>query len=377
MSDTDLIAARFAGTLDSFVLAADFQIPARGVTALFGPSGCGKTTVLRCMAGLQHLAGRCAVAGEVWQDDAHRIFRAPHERPVGYVFQEASLFAHLSVRDNLMFGRKRALKAGAREAIRLDDVIELLSLAPLLPRVPATLSGGERQRVAVGRALLSQPRLLLMDEPLAALDAVAKDEILPYFEALHEGLSIPIVYVSHDIAEVERLADMLVLMERGRVLAAGPLSKLEADPALPLLRAPEAAVTLEGIVREVDRTYGLTTLAVPGGALIVPGRHGTLGTSRRLRISASDVSFTRAPPTETTILNCLPVRILSVTPQDAAGVQMNVVARLGRDETGAQIVGRITRKSQERLALAPGSDVHVQIKSVALIASGTAVRTQA
>jgi molybdate transport system ATP-binding protein len=362
------LSAHFAGAVGAFTLDAAFDAPGRGITALFGPSGCGKTTVLRCVAGLQRLPGRCAVAGETWQDDIQGVFRAPHERPVGYVFQEASLFAHLSVRDNLTFGHKRALRAGGREDIRFDDVVTLLGIGPLLERAPANLSGGERQRVAVGRALLSQPRLLLMDEPLSALDAFTKAEILPYFEALHANLSMPILYVSHDIAEVERLADTLVLLERGRVIASGPLAELEANPELPLLRAPEAAVTLDGTVDSIDETYALTTFVVPGGTLIVPGRRGAKGARRRLRINASDVSFTRSPPADTTILNCMPVRIESVTPQDGTGVQMNIVARLGHGSTGARIVGRVTRKSQERLGLVPGTDVHAQIKSVALVA---------
>ena len=342
----------------------------RGVTALFGPSGCGKTTILRCIAGLQRLPGFLNVGGEVWQDDERGIFRDPHERPIGYVFQEASLFAHLSIRNNLLYGQKRAMKAGAREDIRLDDVVALLGIGHLLDRAPANLSGGERQRVAVGRALLSQPRLLLMDEPLSALDRITKDEILPYFEALHENLSIPVIYVSHDISEVERLADTLVLLERGRVLASGSLSELEANPELPLVHAPEAAVTLDGIVAAIDEAYALTTLSVPGGSVIVPGRQGPVGAARRLRIGASDVSFARERPAATTILNCLPVQILSVDRQDDMAVQMNVVARLGEGASGARIVARVTRKSQEALGLVPGARVFAQIKSVALLARG-------
>ena len=361
------IDARFSGALGSFTLDVAINVPMRGVTALYGPSGCGKTTILRCLAGLQRLPGRLTVAGEVWQDDGQGIFRAPHERSIGYVFQEASLFAHLSVRSNLLFGHRRALKAGLREEIRLDDVVELLGIGHMLERSPSHLSGGERQRVAVGRALLSQPRLLLMDEPLSALDRLTKDEILPYFEALHEKLSIPIIYVSHDISEVERLADTLVLMDRGRVLATGPLSDLEADPALPLARAPDAAVTLEGTIAEIDPVYALTSLSVPGGSLIVPGRRGEIGQRRRLKISASDVSFTLVAPVSTTIQNCLPARIISVDLQDAGRIQMNIVARLGENDTGARIVARVTRKSQEALRLVPGTRVFVQIKSVALV----------
>jgi molybdate transport system ATP-binding protein len=359
--------ARFAGTLGAFNLDVAIEVPMRGVTALFGPSGCGKTTILRCVAGLQRLPGVLTVGGDIWQDDARDIFRATHERPIGYVFQEASLFAHLSVRANLLYGHKRALKAGVPEEIKFDDVVSLLGIAPLLDRAPQRLSGGERQRVAVGRALLSQPRLLLMDEPLSALDRITKDEILPYFEALHEALSIPVFYVSHDITEIERLADTLVLLEGGRVTAKGGLSDIESDPSLPLVRSPEAAMTLDGIITAIDETYALTTLAVAGGKVIVPGRRGEIGAHRRLRIRASDVSFANERPAATTILNCLPVTILSVTPQDSAAVQMNIVAQLG-DAYGERIVARVTRKSQEALGLMPGKQTFAQIKSVALIA---------
>lgn len=370
------IDAAFAGSFGRFTLDAAFTVPARGVTGLFGPSGCGKTTVLRCMAGLQRMAGRLVVAGEAWQDDARGIFREPHRRPVGYVFQEASLFPHLSVRRNLLYGARRAGPGdgpggGPSDALGgFDEVVALLGIGHLLDRAPGALSGGERQRVAVGRALLSRPRLLLMDEPLSALDRMTKDEILPYLEALHGRLAIPIVYVSHDVGELRRLADTLVLLEVGRVLAAGPLAELEADPSLPLMRAPEAAVTLDGTVVAVDDRYALTSFAVPGGTLLVPGRRGRPGEHRRLRISASDVSFSRSPPAETTILNCLPARIRAVGPQGGDDAQVNVVVGLGADGEGARIAARITRRSLEALSLGPGTAVFAQIKSVALLASG-------
>jgi molybdate transport system ATP-binding protein len=363
------IQARFAGQIGGFTLNVDFTAPAHGITALFGPSGCGKTTVLRCIAGLSALPGRLNVAGDVWQDDASGTYRKPHERHVGYVFQEASLFAHLSVRRNLLYGAQRAGAGGDRSRLSFDDTVDLLGLARLLDRAPATLSGGERQRVALGRALLSQPRLLLMDEPLAALDRMTKDEVLPYLETLHHTLATPIIYVSHDIGEVERLADTLVLMENGRVRAAGPLAVLEADPELPLLRAREAAMVLEGRVSDIDTHYQLTSFAVAGGALIVPGRHGSVGSAWRLRISATDISFVRKPPEETTALNCLPVRIVSVAPHSDGDAQVNLVVALGEDGTGDKIVGRITRKSYELLKLDPGTAVYAQIKSVALLAS--------
>jgi molybdate transport system ATP-binding protein len=370
MSDTadTRIVARFRGALGGFALDTAFETPMRGVSALFGPSGCGKTTLLRCIAGLQRLRdGYLSVGGEVWQDGL--AFRPPHARSVGYVFQEASLFPHLSVRGNLLYGHRRAWRRGTREGTRFDDVVELLGLQPLLDRSPLRLSGGERQRVAVGRALLSQPRLLLMDEPLAGLDRLSKDEILPYLEALHTALSIPVLYVSHDLAEVERLADHLVLLEGGRVVAWGPLQDLQADPALPIARLPEASVALNATVTHYDADYGLTTLSVDGGTIIVPGRYGTPGTPHRVRVRASDVSLARQHPGPSTILNVLPARVAAAEPQDAA--QMNVVVALGIAGQGARLLARVTRKSWEELGARPGALVHAQVKSVALVAAGS------
>ena len=290
---------------------------------------------------------------------------------MGYVFQEASLFPHLSVRGNLLYGHRRALRRGTPEGARLDEVVALLGMEGLLERSPLRLSGGERQRVAVGRALLSQPRLLLMDEPLAGLDRLSKDEILPYLEALHSTLSIPILYVSHDLAEVERLADHLVLIETGRVIACGPLEELQADPELPVARLPEAAVALIATVTRYDAEYGLTTLSIDGGTLIAPGHYGAPGTLQRVRIGASDVSLARQHPGPSTILNVLPARVAAAVPQDAA--QANVVVRLGKAGEGARLLARVTRKSWEALGAAPGDLVHVQVKSVALVAaSGSA-----
>ncbi len=362
-----IIDVRLAGRLGTFDLDVAFAAPMHGITALFGPSGCGKTTILRCIAGLQRLPGRLAVGGEVWQDDAPRIFRRPHARPVGYVFQEASLFPHLSVHGNLTYGQRRADPA---ETVRFDEAVELLGLGGLLARGTAALSGGERQRVAIGRALLSQPRLLLMDEPLAALDGPSRDEILPYLEALHAALSLPVIYVSHDIAEVERLADTVVLMDHGRVQASGRLTDLQADPNLPLIHLPQAAVTIEATAVERDRTYGLTVFSAEGGRLLVPGKSATLGARRRLRISAADVSLTLSAATDSSILNKLPARIVSLAPQDADAIQFNVVLRLGAEGHGARIVARVTRKSRDVLQLAPGSAVFAQIKGVALVTAG-------
>jgi len=355
------IVARFVGRLGGFAFDFALEAPAIGVTALYGPSGCGKTTLLRCIAGLTRVGdGHCRIDGEVWQDGQRR-FVPTHRRALGYVFQEASLFPHLSVKRNLLFG---APPQRAATAIAWDEVVDLCGLAPLLARAPRDLSGGERQRVALGRALLSQPRLLLMDEPLSALHDAAKAEILPFLERLRDRLALPALYVTHDMTEVERLADHLALIERGRVVAAGPLAELQSDPKLPLAAARGAAVTLAGTIAAVDERYGLTTVAVAGGQFVAPGRLGPIGARRRLRIVASDVSLAPAPPGPSSILNVLPARVLSAQPVGAN--ELVVVLGLGADGAGERILARLTRRSWERLGLAQGTSVHAQVKGVAL-----------
>ena len=366
MSGCDRIHVTFRDRLGDFDLDVDFIVPGRGVTALFGPSGSGKTTVLRCLAGLHRAAqGTCRVGGEVWQDA--RLFRPPHRRPVGYVFQEASLFAHLSVRGNLLYG---APMPGKR-AIGLEEVTGLLGLDRLLDRSPDKLSGGERQRVAIGRALLAQPRLLLMDEPLSALDQATRDEILPFLDQLHASLAMPVIYVSHDLGEVERLADTLVLMDRGRVIAAGPLSDLQSDLSLPLAVAREASVRLDGVVVSHDGAYGLVRLEVPGGELIVHAGAARSGDRRRVRIGAADVSLARERPQASSIQNILPVQIVSA---QRAGHDVNVLLALGGVDAGARLVARITRKSWDELGLAPGMDVYAQVKGISLLSFGNVPR---
>lgn len=356
--------ARFRGRLGGFSLDVAFTAPERGVTALFGHSGCGKTTVLRCVAGLTRTEeGFFSLAGEVWRDA--QVDRPTHRRPIGYVFQEASLFPHLSVRGNLDYGRRRAAKRGAAEVIRFDDAVELLGLTRLLDRSPGKLSGGERQRVAIGRALLAQPRLLLMDEPLAALDRFAKEEILPYLERVRDSLEIPVLYVSHDITEVERLADHVVLIRKGRVTAAGPLATLQSDPALPIARLSDAGTTMPAEVIAIDEGYGLTTLAVPGAEIVVPGVLGPIGSRRRARVAAVDVSLARAARRDSSILNVLPARVLSVEPLDEA--RLVVALELGTG-SGARLLSHITRRSWDTLAFRPGDAIFAQVKSVALAA---------
>jgi molybdate transport system ATP-binding protein len=362
MSESKVIEVAFRGTLGRFALDATFTVPATGITALFGPSGCGKTTVLRCMAGLHRLSdGLCTIGGDVWQD--RTTFRPAHKRPVGYVFQEPSLFPHLSVRRNLLFGAPRRQISATTET-HFNEVIDLLGLAGLLDRAPQNLSGGERQRVAVGRALLSEPKLLLMDEPLSALDRQTKDEILPFLERLHASLSLPVVYVSHDIAEVERLADNLVLMQAGRVVVAGPFSEVLSDPALPLAHTKEAAVSLDAVVKTYDENYGLATLEVAGGRFTVPMTRAPIGSRRRLTIAASNISLAREAPHATTILNILPAMILSATP--AGEHETVVLLGLGPKGAGSRLLARITRRSWDDLGLADGTMIFAQVKSVAL-----------
>lgn len=360
------IDVAFRGRLGRFVLDARFTAPATGVTGLFGPSGCGKTTVLRAIAGLQQLGdGFCSIGGDVWQDRGN--FRPAYKRPVGYVFQEASLFPHLSVLGNLQFGVDRQQQSTAASKAHFAEAVGLLGLERLLDRSPKNLSGGERQRVAIGRALLSQPRLLLMDEPLSALDRQTKDEILPFLERLHAALSLPVIYVSHDIAELEQLADFMVLMQEGRVIAAGRLSELQSDLGLPLALGREAAVSLDATVTAYDPRYGLATLAAEGGHFSVPMAKPQIGDRHRLKILAKDVSLAREPPQATTILNIFPAVIRSASP--AGQHQIAVVLGLGADGEGSRLLAHITRRSWDEIGLAEGMRVYSQVKGVALARS--------
>jgi molybdate transport system ATP-binding protein len=363
------IQAAFRGRIGNFSLDASFTAPATGVTAIFGPSGCGKTTVARCLAGLHYLPGSfCAIDGDIWQDPS--TFRKAHQRPIGYVFQEASLFSHLSVKRNLLYGTPRGVDATGPEGIGLDEVIELLGLAKLLDRSPQNLSGGERQRVAIGRALLSQPKLLLMDEPLSALDRPTKSEILPFLELLHGRLSLPVIYISHDMSEIERLADHLILMQHGKVVGAGPLQVLQSDPSLPLAGAREAAVSLDATVEAHDTAYGLLTLHVAGARLLVPAPAVAAGKRQRLRIAASDVSIACAAPGTSSILNVLPARIVSKSLLGHG--EVIVVLALGADGCGAQLLARITLRSWDLLGLAEGMNVFAQVKGVSLVSGADA-----
>jgi len=346
--------------LADFVLEADLILPGRGVTALFGPSGSGKTTLLRCVAGLARAAGRVEINGECWQDDARALFLPTHQRALGYVFQEASLFAHLSVRANLEFGLKRI--PAAERKVGWDAALELLGIGHLLERGTQALSGGERQRVAIARALLTSPRLLLMDEPLAALDAKRKQEILPYLERLHDELAIPVLYVSHSPDEVARLADHLVLLEQGRVLASGPTSDVLTRLDLPLARDEEAAVRVDAQVLSHDDAYQLTCLGFAGGRIQVTRKDLAVGAPARIKIQARDVSIALTGDNRSSIVNRLPARILGF---GEAAHPAQCLVRL--DVSGTPVLARITRLSRDELGLIEGMDVVAQIKSVALL----------
>jgi len=353
------IGARFKMQLDNFSLDAAFNAPATGVTALFGPSGSGKTTLLRCIAGLEHASGLLQVNGEIWQDNA--IFLPVHKRPIGYVFQEASLFTHLSVRANLQYGLKRT--PVTERKVPLGQVVEWLSLGPLIERRdPAKLSGGERQRVAIARALLTSPRILLMDEPLSALDNNSRQEILPYLERLHRELKIPVFYVTHAMDEVARLADHLLLLEKGRVIASGKPGELLARLDLPTVHFDDAGAVIEAAVAQHDEAYHLTRLNFNGGSLWVSKLAQSFGAQIRVRVLARDVSIATQQPQGSSISNILAARILEIC--DEGSDKVNVKMSIGDAQ---MLLSRITRRSRDLLGLKVGMDVFAQLKSVALM----------
>jgi len=346
----------------AFQLEVDFSVPGRGVTALFGRSGCGKTTVLRCVAGLERAKGFLHLNGEIWQDDMRGIFVPTHRRSIGYVFQEPSLFPHLSVRRNLEYGFNRV--AVADQQVGFDQIVHLMGVRRLLERAPTGLSGGERQRVALARALLTSPRLLLMDEPLAALDHASKQEILPYLERLHDTLKIPVLYVSHSPDEVARLADTLVLLDDGRTLASGPAAELITRLDLPLARGEEAAAVIEAVVARHDDIYHLSEVRIPGGGLTLERLDRPAGAPVRVRIHPRDVSLVLEPPAHTSILNVLPARVIELA--DVGEAQVLVKLRCGETRP-ALLLARITRRSRDALRLRPGLDLYAQVKSVSLM----------
>jgi len=355
------IEARLRMKHPGFTLDVSLELPGRGVSALFGPSGSGKTSCLRCIAGLErNAAGLVEINGERWQDSASGRFVAPHHRPIGYVFQDANLFAHLSVKQNLEFGMKRVARAERRVA--WHQAIELLGIGHLLDRNPQRLSGGERQRAAIARALLTSPKLLLLDEPLAALDIKRKQEILPYLERLHDELEIPVIYVSHAPDEVARLADYLVLLDEGRVVAQGGLQETLARLDLPTAFGDDAGVVVDSVIAGHDPGYDLTRLVFPGGEVLVARRDEAVGQPLRFRVHARDVSLALEKAEGTSISNLLPARVEQVV---AAETPAHVLVRL--DAQGTALLARITRRSADQLQVRPGKELWAQIKAVALL----------
>jgi molybdate transport system ATP-binding protein len=352
------IEARFNLALGDFTLDLDLKLPGRGVSALFGHSGSGKTTALRCIAGLERADGYLIFDGESWQDRTR--FLPVHRRPIAYVFQEASLFPHLSVRANLEYGLSRVPESERR--VHFEQAVDWLGVLPLLERDPRRLSGGERQRAAIARALLTSPRLLLMDEPLSALDRPSKAEILPYLERLHDSLAIPVLYVTHSPDEVAHLADHLVVMAEGRALASGPLTETLSRLDLPIPMGEEAGVVLEARVAERDRRWALVRAEFPGGSLWVRDMGTPLGSPLRVRVLARDVSLALERHEDSSILNLLPARVEALTDEGHPAV------RLVRVRVGATpLIARLTARSAYNLGLEPGKPVWAQIKSVAVL----------
>jgi molybdate transport system ATP-binding protein len=342
-----------------FTLEVAQDFPLSGVTGLFGPSGSGKSTLLRVIAGLEARAvGRVALDSELWQDGHQRL--PPHRRGVGYVFQDTRLFPHLSIGGNLDYAFRRAKGLNGPS---MDDVIGALELGALLARRPGQISGGEKQRVAIGRALLTAPKILLMDEPLAALDEVRKTEILPYLERLCDQSRVPILYVSHSVAEVARLAQHMVVLRDGRVLRAGRATDVLSDPdAGPMVGSREAGAVIEARV-VAQHEDGLTELAVSAGTLILPRIDAAIGDYLRLRIPAQDVILARERPAGLSALNILPVTVTEVKTGEGPGAVVQLKA--GQD----LLLARITRRSVAALGLKPGVAAHAVLKSVALAKS--------
>jgi molybdate transport system ATP-binding protein len=345
--------------LGGFTLDVELE-SAGGVTALFGRSGSGKTSIINVIAGLLRPArGRVELNGALLFDSARGINLPAERRRIGYVFQDARLFPHLSVRQNLRYGA--FFNRGAGAAVDAGPVIRLLGLETLLERRPGALSGGEKQRVAIGRALLASPRILLLDEPLAALDLQRKGEVLGYIERLREELDIPIVYVSHAIEEVVRIADRVALVSEGRVLASGApdeiMSRLDLRPATGRY---EAGAVIETRVLAYDAHDDVTTLGFSGGRLLATNLDALIGEPVRVRVRARDVSLALRAPQDTSILNVLAGRIVEIV--EGPGAAADVRLAVGE----ATLLARVTRRSAERLGLRPGLEVYAMVKAISL-----------
>jgi molybdate transport system ATP-binding protein len=342
-------------TRGAFTLDAKFEAPTPGVTALFGRSGCGKSTLVNVLAGLVPAQGRIALGEETWLDTDRGIHVPAERRRIGYVFQDARLFPHYSVEGNLLYGAPRPVAAG-----QFSHVVALLGLGALLRRRPASLSGGERSRVALGRALLSQPRLLLLDEPLASLDASRRDEVLPYLSRLRDAFSIPMVYVSHQFDEVLRLATRLVVLEQGRVVASGLIGGVSLEPALRGIVGSDAVgAVLEGAVTSIDAEEHLANVRIGAHHLWVAGRDLQPGQRLRLQLLARDLILAVEEPRGLSVRNQLRGTVRNITPD--AGAHLVEV-----DIGGGTLLARISTTATRELQLAPGRVVWVLVKAVSV-----------
>jgi molybdate transport system ATP-binding protein len=357
-----MLEVRIAHTLGRFKLDVAFQGTAEGVTVLFGPSGAGKTAILSCVGGARRpRSGRIAVGERILFDADRNIDLAMERRRIGWVFQDARLFPHLSVEENLRYGERRA--PAGDHPIAFDEVVEVLGIGALLERRPRDLSGGERQRVGLGRALLSQPRLLLMDEPLAALDAARKAEILPFLERLKARFSLPILYVTHSLAEAVRLGDRMVVLEHGRVVAEGPLADIVSRPDLPLVtHRNEAGAVLEAEV--VGAEGGLKVLKAGAWLLRVPGLSREAGAKVRVFVQARDVMLALDEPQRISARNVLPAVIDRLSPTAGGAILV------GLQGDGARLTAALTAEAVADLGLAPGIAVWAILKSVAIEGAG-------
>jgi molybdate transport system ATP-binding protein len=346
----------------AFTLQDALALPAQGITVLWGASGSGKTSLLRCVAGLEHARGRVQIGQTVWQDDASNTFIPPWRRRLGVVFQEASLFDHLDVQGNLHYGLRRLPHQEQASAQRaLNQAIEVLGIGHLRGRHTVTLSGGERQRVAIARALAVQPHLLLLDEPLASLDAQRKREVLPWLEALRQHLQVPMLYVTHSAEEVAHLADTLVVLDQGQVRASGPVQEVLSSIDLPVHLGDDVGALVTGTMAGRDPRWGLCRLALPGGELWVAHTGEPEGTPLRVRILARDVSITLERAQHTSIQNHLPCVVAQIAPP----VGHQVLVRL--DARGTPVLARLTARAADQLQLRPGLPVWAQIKAVSLV----------
>lgn len=343
-----------------YELNFDLSLPGSGITALFGASGAGKSTLLRAVAGLiKPENGIIQIKKETWQNDDKKIFVPTYQRSLGFVFQDARLFSHLNVTDNLQYGIKR-LKTAKRN-ISLEKAIDLLGIAHLTDRMPDTLSGGEKQRVSIARALATDPEIMLMDEPLAALDMKRKSEILPYLQRLNDELHIPILYVSHALDEVSTLADHLVLLEKGTVVASGKTNDMLTRLDLPLAFYDTASALIYGKVIAEDPEFHLSTLSFSGGLIHLPSKHLKPGQAVRLRIQARDVSLTTEKAENTSILNILETTVINLSNHSQGEVMVEL------DAKGTRLLSRITSKSASLLKLSKGKSVYAQIKGIAIV----------